>query len=55
MDLNLAITGRRAVRDYTAQGVDEKSIRALIDAAIQAPSAVNQGLDLHGRQRSKHA
>ena len=42
MDLNVAITGRRAVRDYTAQAVDEKSIRALIDAAIQAPSAVNQ-------------
>jgi Nitroreductase len=42
MDLNVAITGRRAVREYTAQAVDEKSIRALINAAIQAPSAVNQ-------------
>ena len=42
MDLNGAIAGRRAVREYTAQAVDEKSIRALINAAIQAPSAVNQ-------------
>ena len=42
MDLNMAITGRRAVREYTVQAVDERSIRALIDAAVQAPSAVNQ-------------
>src|ERR1035437_4409049 len=42
MDLNVAITGRRSVREYTAQAVDEKLIRALIDAAVQAPSAVNQ-------------
>jgi nitroreductase len=42
MDLNEAILGRRAVRQYTAQAVDDKTIGALIDAAIQAPSAVNQ-------------
>ncbi len=42
MDLDLAITGRRAVREYTAQSVDEKLIGSLIDAAIQAPSAANQ-------------
>ncbi len=42
MDLNEAITGRRAVREYLNQPVDEKLIRGLIDAAIQAPSAVNQ-------------
>jgi len=42
MDLNVANTGRRAMREYTAQAVDEKLIRALIDAAVQAPSAVNQ-------------
>jgi nitroreductase len=42
MDLNEAITGRRAVRDYTVQAVDERAIRLLIDAAVQAPSAVNQ-------------
>lgn len=42
MDLNEAITGRRAVREYTDRAVDEKLIRQLINAAIQAPSAVNQ-------------
>jgi nitroreductase len=41
MDLDVAITGRRAVREYTAQAVDERSIRVLIDAAVHAPSAVN--------------
>src|ERR1019366_834904 len=41
MDLNVAITGRRAVREYTAQAVDEKLIRGLIDAAVYAPNAVN--------------
>jgi hypothetical protein len=29
MDLNGAIAGRRAVREYTVQAVDEKSIRAM--------------------------
>jgi nitroreductase len=42
MDINEAITGRRAVRDYTEQAIDERTIRSLIDAAIHAPSAVNQ-------------
>jgi nitroreductase len=42
MDLNEAITGRRAVREYTQEAVDEQTIRRLIDAAMQAPSAVNQ-------------
>lgn len=42
MDIKQAINGRRAVRDYTSQPVDENTIRGLIDAAIQAPSAVNQ-------------
>ena len=42
MDLNEAITGRRAVREYTSEAVDEQTIRRLIDAAVQAPSAVNQ-------------
>jgi nitroreductase len=42
MDLNEAITGRRSVRDYTAQAVDEPTIRHLIDAALHAPNAVNQ-------------
>ncbi len=41
MDLGEAIYSRRATRDFTAEPVDEKSVRALIDAAVQAPSAVN--------------
>jgi nitroreductase len=42
MDLNEAITGRRAVREYTEEAVDDRTIRRLIDAAVHAPSAVNQ-------------
>jgi nitroreductase len=42
MDINEAIGGRRSVRDYTSLSVDKKVIRELINAAILAPSAVNQ-------------
>lgn len=42
MDINEAILGRRSVRDYTTQAVDERTIRHLIDAAVHAPNAVNQ-------------
>lgn len=42
MDLNEAITGRRAVREYTAETLDEASVNQLIDAAMQAPSAMNE-------------
>jgi len=42
MDLKEAIYTRRAVREFTAEPVSESVIRELIDAAIQAPSAVNQ-------------
>jgi nitroreductase len=42
MDLIEAITGRRTVREYTTEAVDDQAIRRLIDAAVQAPSAVNQ-------------
>jgi nitroreductase len=42
MDLKEAIYTRRAVRDFTAESVDDETIRALIEAAMQAPSAVNQ-------------
>jgi len=42
MDINTAIFGRRSVREYAAQPVDQQIIRSLIDAAVQAPSAVNQ-------------
>ena len=42
MDLNEALAGRRSVRDYTTRAVDETTICCLIDAAVLAPSAVNQ-------------
>ncbi len=42
MDLTEAIYRRRAVREFTSQPVNEEVLRQLIDAAIQAPSAVNQ-------------
>ena len=42
MDVNEAISGRRSVREYTAQAIDDTAIRRLIAAAMQAPSAVNQ-------------
>ncbi|MCW5694287.1 MAG: nitroreductase [Pseudolabrys sp.] len=42
MDLNEAIATRRAVRDYKPDAIDDATIRALIDAAIQAPSAMNE-------------
>ena len=42
MDLTEAIYTRRVVRKFTTEPVDEKTLRDLIDAAIQAPNAVNQ-------------
>lgn len=42
MDLKEAIYSRRAVREFTSQTVDQTTIRDLIDAAVQAPSAVNE-------------
>jgi nitroreductase len=42
MDLNEGIFGRRSVREYTADPVDERTIRRLIDAGPHAPNAVNQ-------------
>ncbi len=42
MDLKEAIYTRRAVREFTTRPVDDKTIRELIDAAVQAPSAVNE-------------
>jgi nitroreductase len=41
MDLSVAISGRRSTREYTAQAVDDRSIRNLIDAAVHAPNASN--------------
>ena len=42
MDLEHAIDSRRSAREFTAQSVDKMMLRRLIDAAIQAPSAVNE-------------
>ena len=42
MKINEAIFGRHSVREYTSQEVDEQTIRGLIEAAVHAPSAVNQ-------------
>ncbi|HUW74370.1 MAG TPA: nitroreductase family protein [Methyloceanibacter sp.] len=42
MELLEAIDGRRSVREYTEAPVDDTVLRDLIDAAIQAPSAINQ-------------
>lgn len=41
MNVIEAIYGRRAVRAYDARTVDEESIRKLLRAAVQAPSAMN--------------
>jgi nitroreductase len=42
MDLMEAIYTRRAVREFTAEPIEDKTLLKLIDAAVQAPSAVNQ-------------
>ena len=42
MELLEAIKGRRSVRDYTSETVADATLRELIDAAIHAPSAMNQ-------------
>jgi nitroreductase len=41
MHLTEAIHNRRAVRAYDARAVDEATLRALLEAAVQAPSAMN--------------
>jgi len=42
MDLLEAIYTRRAVRAFAPEPVAESALRAVIDAAVQAPSAVNE-------------
>ena len=42
MDINEVIAGRRSVREYTTQAVNERTVHHLIDAAVQAPSAINE-------------
>lgn len=42
MDVLHAIQERRAVRDFSDEPVSEETVRELLDAAIEAPSAVNE-------------
>jgi nitroreductase len=42
MELDEAIVGRRATREYTKQTVDDATVEQLIAAGVHAPSAVNQ-------------
>jgi len=42
MELIDAIYGRRAVRDYTPQEVSRATIEELIDAAVHAPTALDE-------------
>src|SRR5271169_2668960 len=41
MRVEEAISGRRSVREYAAEAVDEPTLRRLIGAAVNAPNAVN--------------
>jgi nitroreductase len=41
MTLMRAITERHAVRSYTDQIVDERTVRTLLDAAVRAPTAIH--------------
>ena len=45
MDLNEAIIGRRAVREYTDEAVDERTVRSLIDAAARPAQGARGPLD----------
>ncbi|SDD80585.1 Nitroreductase [Sphingomonas sp. YR710] len=42
MNIDEAIWSRRAVREYDGRAVEEAVIRTLVDAAVQAPSAMNR-------------
>ncbi len=42
MEIKEAIQGRRSVREYTSEPVQEATILELIGAAIMAPSAMNE-------------
>jgi nitroreductase len=41
MNVLEAIQGRRAVRAFSSRGVDERTVKLLLGAAVQAPSAMN--------------
>jgi nitroreductase len=41
MEFETTLHGRRAIRDYTDEPVDRVTVNQLIQAAVQAPSAMN--------------
>ena len=41
MDIDVAIKGRRSIRTYKSDDVEEKLVREVIEAATHAPSAKN--------------
>ena len=56
MDLKEAIYGRRAVREFTAEPVDEEVLRQLIDAAVQGPQRrQSAAMAVYGRTTQKAA
>lgn len=42
MDITEAMVSRRSIRKYTTEPVSDEDIEALLDAAMHAPSAVNE-------------
>jgi len=42
MQLEEAIFNRRSVREYTADAIDDATVKRLIAAAVQAPNAINE-------------
>jgi nitroreductase len=42
MELTEAIRGRRSVREYVTTPLDRREVESLLDAAVQAPSAMNR-------------
>jgi nitroreductase len=42
VDIQEALSGRRSIREYTDEPVHEATLRALVLAATQAPSAMNE-------------
>ena len=42
MDIIEAVYGRRAVREFTSEPIEQQTLQKLIGAAVQAPSAVNE-------------
>ena len=42
MDVTKAIVSRRSIRKYTTEPVSDEDIEALLNAAMHAPSGVNE-------------